>query len=276
MTWRPSRSTIALSAACATLLAVGGCGSEHPIVQIQGLPNAAIDRATLDHWMRSMAGGDFRHSIGAEGPAGLVSEPADYRRCFAAAKLVGPRSFFNQLRRTHVQLEATCHELHSAVKAQALGYLISARWLIAEDAGQGVTVSDATLRRTFNRQRSRFYPTERDLHSYLAERHWSLADLLYRLKAEIMASRLQPQVAGQFSELGNGERVDAMLALKRSRELTSKTKCSPGYVVPNCSGYHGSPASPPAPDVILRALVGKGDEGARANRRVARHAAANP
>src|ERR1700704_3565490 len=233
MIW-PSRSTVALVTACAALFAVSDCGDSDSVVRIQDVRNLSIGKATLDHWMRAMAGGDFRQSIGAEGPDGLPPEPAEYRRCFAAAKLVGPRSFFNQLRLTREQVEGTCRELHSAVKAQALVYLISVQWLIAEGAERGVTVSDAELRRTFGQRRSHLYPTERDLHGYLAERHWSLADLLFRLKAEMIAGRVAPQVVKRLSELGDGESVNATLSLERSRDLMAKTKCSPGYVVPGC------------------------------------------
>jgi hypothetical protein len=211
--------------------------------------------------MHAMAGGDFRQSIGAEGPDGLASEPPDYRRCFAAAKLVGPRSFFNQLRLTRAQVEATCHRLHSAVKAQALSYLIAVQWVMAEAASRGVAMSEADLRQALGRLRNRFSPSRHAMLNYLTERHWSLADLLYRLKAETLAAKISLQAAKQLSALGNGEVVGTALALERHRELAAKTKCAHGFVVAGCSEYRGSSASPSAPDVILKELVGKRTRG---------------
>ncbi len=244
----------ALLAALGAVLALGGCGgSGVTVVRIAGAPGASISRPTLDHWMQAIAGGDFRESVGVEGPRGLVSEPADYPRCVVAAKLVAPRSFFNQLRPTERELERECQALDRSVKAQALSFLISAEWTIAEAAERGIRVSAGEVDGALGRFRAQRAATEQGLGSYLAERHWSLSDLLYELKVELLAARLRRSAS--FQRTGAGERAYAALAERRRRRLAARTHCRPGYVVPGCSEYRGAPPPARAPEAILKNLV---------------------
>ncbi len=252
-----NKSARALAAVvCVALLALAGCADDS-IVQIGGRQGSSIDRGTLNHWMQALAGGDFRESVGTEGPTGLASEPADPGRCFAATKLVGPRSFFNQLRLTRVQVERTCRELHSAIKDQALSYLVASRWIIAEGARRGVAVSEANFREALAGFRSRLEPTEQSLHRSLVERHWSLADLLYRLKVEVLAAKVAPQATTALTDLAEGKSVPMMVHVPRYHDLLKRTICSAGYVVPGCMAYRDAPAGSQAPDVVLTQLVGR-------------------
>jgi hypothetical protein len=224
----------------AAVMGSSGCGGSDTVVHIGGAANASIARGTLDHWMQATMGADFRESIGVPGPRGLVSEPADYPRCIAAAKLVAPRSFFNQLQLSRAALDRACHELYRAIKAQALGFLISVQLNVAEAAERGIKITDSEVERAFEAASRRLYPSERDLQRYLAERQWSLSDLLYQLKGDVLAHRLHPKLGG------------------RRDRLLADTKCAPGYLVPGCNAYHGSAAAFPAPGVILERLVRKG------------------
>jgi hypothetical protein len=251
------RSAIAAAAIGAALLASSGCGSSDSLVRLQGVPHAAISKTTLNHWMEAMVGGDFRRSIATEGPPGLASEPANYSRCFASAKLVAPRSFFNQIRANPAQIEETCHQLYRSIKAQALSFLIAAQWTIAEGAEQGITATSADVRNAFDLTRKERYPTELDLHKYLTERHWSLADLLYQIKLNVLVSRVLPKFEQQVKAAGGSEQAYAKLALERYAHIIERTTCDKRYVVPGCSEYHGPPTVSPSPDVILKQLTGK-------------------
>jgi hypothetical protein len=224
-----------LAGACVVVLA--GCGNGGvAVVRIGGVPHATITRSTLDHWMRATVGGDFRQIIGQQGPQGLVSEPVNYPRCINAAKLVAPRSFFNQLQLTRERLTQICQQLHRAIKAQALSYLISARWAVLEGAEQGVSVSDAEVKQTFEQTRGRQYPTERALRDYLSERQWSLADLFDHLRQHLLAKRLGRPLG---------------------RKLLAKTICAPADIVPNCSAYRGPARVSPTPSELITHLVVK-------------------
>jgi hypothetical protein len=238
------------------LLTLSSCGSSESLVHIEGAP-AIISKATLNHWMQAMAGGDFRANIGTRGPAGLVSEPANYTRCASAVALIAPKSFYGQVKLTDAEISQRCHQLHRAVKFQALSFLISVGWTVAEGAEEGVKVSDAELMREFARFRKGPYPTEADLRKYLRERQWSLSDVLYQLKRNILVTRILPKFKAKVNDIGGGEETYVKLALERYHRLIARTSCRAAYVVPNCREYRGSLGVTPAlsPDVIFEEIV---------------------
>jgi hypothetical protein len=259
---KPVRRLGAALAIIAACLTAGSCGSgDNPtIVRFQGPSRASISLSTLDHWMKVMVGGDIRQNLSAEGPTGLASEPADYTRCFAAAKLVAPRSFFNQIRYDRVQITEKCHQLHHVIKRQALDFLILAHWATAEAAERGLTASAADLQAAFRRARKRSYPTESALRRYLRERHWSLSDLLYQLKVELLADRRHESTgASAFRERSDWSST-ARLASERLQSVAARTHCTSGYVVPGCSEYRGAPMPSPSPASVIEDLTGNRSE----------------
>jgi hypothetical protein len=255
--WRTARSVCLLLGASAALsLCLAGCGGSDAVVHVQGAPEGSITRAELSHWMQALTGSDFREAAGVQGPSGLVSDPPDYPRCVAAAKLVSARSFFNQLRPSRPKLTKECRELHEAVKTQALEFLISARWTIAEGARRGAVVNDAEVARTFAATRAQSYPTEERLRRYLAERQWSLSDLLYRLKLRTLAGRLNPRAVPALVGDPGAEAILNEHAAHR-RRLASITHCQPGYVVPGCSEYRERRSAAASPVALLKKLAWK-------------------
>jgi hypothetical protein len=207
--------------------------------------------------MRALAGADIQGALGTEGPVGLASEPADYPRCFAAAKLVAPRSFFNQIRYDRAQVTEKCHRLHRAIKEQALGFLISAHWTIVDAAARGVSADRAEVRSAFVREQQRLYPTEAALHRYLNERHWSLSDLLYRIKLDLLAKALGTPSGRRVA--GEGRRQSGRPQLAQTLPLTyaSKTICRRGYIVPGCSRFRGRPSAASSAVEEIERLTGK-------------------
>ncbi|HUA74308.1 MAG TPA: hypothetical protein VL988_06075 [Solirubrobacteraceae bacterium] len=253
------RHHIAALLACALTLGVLGCGGSSDVVHFEGLPNASISTATLSHWMQAMAGGGFRQIIGTRGPTGLASEPADYKRCVRAAKLVAPKTFFGQQKLSDADLNTKCHRLHEALKAQALNFLIAVQWTIAEGERHGIKITEADLRRQFAKQRKYQYPTEADLRKYLSERQWTLADVFYQLKRNMIVSRLAPLVQQQITAAGGGERANVEVAMTRQKSRSSKTICKPGFVVSNCKEYR--PGAPELSSSVIFEEIAEGKKG---------------
>jgi hypothetical protein len=249
---RSLRRAAALVFATLAVSILAGCGGK-TIVHIDGTTNT-ISAPALDHWMRALVGSDFRETIGAEGPEGLVAEPVDHHRCFNAAKLVAPRSFFNQLRPSKATLEERCDELYRAVKQQALHFLISVQWADIEAAQRHLGISDADLHKELGKIRKTRFPSEPELRRYLTERQWSLSDLLYRLRYEMLERRLWPQSITVADEFGGRPGYEKVQTEQQAR-LTAKTKCERGYVVPGCSSYHRAGSSLPNPNSIISQLV---------------------
>ena len=246
-----------MGAALLTLMSCGG--GDETVARLAGASHASISRKTLDHWMQALAGSDIRANLKTEGPAGLASEPADYERCFAAAKLVAPRSFFNQIRYDRVQVTEKCRELHEATKHQALSFLISSLRTSAEAAEHGIVASPTDVQHELAASRGP-YPTEVDLRRYLRERHWSLSDLLYQLKLAVLARKLgsQPQ---QPLQLSAADPADASSRIGAHPSARITIVCAKGYMVPGCNAYRGP--TPRSASAVLAQLTGKDLAGAR-------------
>jgi hypothetical protein len=249
--WHPALGLLAVSLA---LVGFTGCGGSESLIHLDG-SSASISKATLNHWMGALGGFDFRSNIGTEGPSGLASEPANYKRCAAAVRLIAPKTFFGQVKLSQATISERCHQLYRALKAQAMSYLIGGEWTFAEAAEQGLKVSDAEVKRQFAQSRRELYPTEAQLKQHLAERHWVLSDLLYEARRNILTRRLQPSFEAKIAAAGGGPKAYAKLALERIHGLTERTSCKAGYLAPNCKEYHGAESVLPSPNVILEGIV---------------------
>jgi hypothetical protein len=236
-------------------IVAAGCGSSsESLIHVRG-SSATTTKATLDHWMRSWAGQDFRASVGTKGPEGLASEPANYPECVNAAKKVVPRDFSGKLKLSNAEISSKCHQLYRAIKSQALSFLISQQWTVAEAAEANVKISDALLQKEFVRFRQSRYPTEIDLNRYLAERHMALSDVLYQLKANIIVTRLLPRFQAEVKKAGGGEKAYVRLALAHYHEMIARTTCKRGYIAPDCSEYHATASDEVPPNTILEEFV---------------------
>ena len=231
-------------------------GSSASLTHIKG-SSATITKPMLNHWMGALVGEDFHASVGSRAPGGLVAEPADYGACLEAAKTVVPRSPSGKLKLSDAQIEAKCRELHEALKAQAIAFLLSVQWTVQEGEEQGLHISEAELHQYYKRyQKEVLGGSEASARKYLAERHWSVADLLYMLKRSMLVSRILPKFEAKVKRAGGGEKTYARLALARYDGLIAKTSCEPGYVVLGCKEYRQPAYAPPSAAVILEGLAG--------------------
>jgi hypothetical protein len=244
-----------LTAVVLVSLSVVGCGaSDESLTHIKGT-SAIITKPMLDHWMRSLASGDFRQNLASIAPQGLVAEPANYPECVKAAKTIVPKTTDGLPQLSDGQLTQKCHELYNAVKTQALGFLITVEWTVAEAAEMGITVSSAAVRRGFERYRHEAFHSDAEFHKYISERGWTPADMLYRYKLEMLVHKLLPRFEAKVKQAGGGEQIYAKLALERYRKRIGRTSCHPGYVVPQCREYHETASPAPSPREVLKAFV---------------------
>ena len=257
---RLSPSFLAPLAIALVLLALNGCGSsssasstEDSLVHIQG-SSASITKATLNHWMNAVVGGDYRAGGPQIAPAGLVSEPANYPACEAAARKIVPKGANGQLALNDTQIASKCHKLHQAIKEEALTFLLSVAWTVIEGEEFGLKVSEAQLHQEFARYRTVPYPTEADLQKYMGERHEQLSDVLYQLKRNILVREILPKFEAKVKAAGGGEATYVRLALARYKALIAKTSCEPEYVTQGCREFKGTDV-PEAPNVIIEEFV---------------------
>lgn len=246
---------LAANLTIALTLALAGCGgSSDSLVSFRG-SSASISRATLDHWMRTTVSADYRARIGTKAPLGLASEPAKASECVAAAQKIVPHDSRGKSKLSDSLIASKCHELHEAIKEQALGALITSQWTAIEAAQAGIHVSPAQLHAAFERYRNQDLPTEAELQKYLAERNWGVSDMIFEVKQRLFEAGLKPKFEAEVKRAGGTDAAYAKLALAQYRSHVAKTSCKDGYVVSGCKEYREPPEGAPVPNLILEAFA---------------------
>jgi hypothetical protein len=227
-------SAAVLAAGC------GGGGGNDVVARVGGY---SITRGMLNRWMSNEVGEDYYLTSTHRVPAGLVSEPPNYKRCVAALKGVAPFPGKGQPRQpTALELASKCQQLHRAIKEQALDFLISAYGSTAFAASRGIRVSDQETRRSLAEIQAERFPRKGVLAQYLANRNRSYADQLFYVKVNLITQRLLAHV-----KPGDAQAF-AKLSVEAKRVPVS---CSKGYVVHGCKEFRESSASSGTPASIL-------------------------
>jgi len=123
---------------------------------------------------------------------------------------------------------------------QALGFLITSQWVLGEAAARHIEVSEAEVKQRYAKLLHESFPKAGSLKKYLAKSGETEADLLARIKVELLASKIAAKVtAGKSS----GQRSTLLSAFENSFHAHWKayTDCKPGYVMEDCKQYKGKP-----------------------------------
>jgi hypothetical protein len=204
--------------------------------------------------MMALAGSGYQEVTNATAPAGLVSEPANYPRCVKAAKQIKPKSL-PALISNEAQLRIRCRQLHTAMKEQALNYLISALWLIEEGAEAGHSVSDREVSGRLQQLTYSQYPSPAAFRRSLASRHWSVADERYSVKQSLLEAKFLQRLQAREAALGGGQKTFVKLVNERNAKWSAKTKCSAGYTATQCRPSGSTAEATPPASVLMEQLA---------------------
>jgi hypothetical protein len=247
-----------LSLGVAGLGACGGSGGGGPGDVVAQVGTTAITKATLDHWVATFIRGDYYSAIGRKAPAGLGSDPPNYAACASAAKAAAQQASSGTPQLGKAQLERKCHELYDAVRPEALSYLISVLWSIGEGKERGQEVTDAEVSRKLAKVVSEQYPKQGQLETFLTDKGWTLADMRYILKRNILAATFLASVEKEANNQGSGQRTLVKLVNGITARWAVKTSCHAGYVVWQCKQYRAAAATAsatPAPAAVLEEMA---------------------
>ncbi|MBA3807123.1 MAG: hypothetical protein H0X28_01815 [Solirubrobacterales bacterium] len=240
---------------------LAGCGgaSGSSDVVVAKVGNTPITESTLNHWTATFVRGDFYSANSSKAPAGLATDPPDYAVCVKASKTLEPISSSGKPTRSAAQLEHRCQVLYKLVRAEALSYLISSLWAVGMSAEIGKHVSDQDVQRYLGGYIKREYRTQQAFATYLANRGWSIADMHYILKRNLLSQQLDPALRHRAAALGGGERAYGEAYIASISKWTLKTHCRAGDVVARCKGYKAKPAKTgpgeASPAVILEEIA---------------------
>jgi Raf kinase inhibitor-like YbhB/YbcL family protein len=128
-----------------------------------------------------------------------------------------------------------------ALKDQVLGFLITSEWVFGEAAHLKIAVSGAEARQRLAQIKAEHFPKATEFKRYLTSAGESEADLLLRIKVELLEAKISKTVTA-----GKTATTEARVLINDFQKgfearWKRRTRCSPGYVVEDCVEFKGQP-----------------------------------
>jgi foldase protein PrsA len=186
------RVTAALGAALCAGAGLSACGSGIPgdaVVNVGGTP---ITKSQFTHWMAIAAAGTAATEPGKAKPP--APEPPDFTACIAHLEQTAAKSSKGKSKPNPALYKSQCEQQYTAYKQEVLDFLISSQWVMSEAAEQGVSVSESEVKKQFDTLKSAQFPKEQAFKEFLAHTGETEADLLMRVRLQLLARKLQEKI----------------------------------------------------------------------------------
>ncbi len=115
-----------------------------------------------------------------------------------------------------------------------MGFLISADWVLGEASALNVHVSEVEVRHTFDHLRSGQFPKQREFKAFLLESGQTVADLMLRVRLNLLTERVQKHVVAGQRRNHNGQRALKRFVHDFKLKWEAQTYCDPGYAISEC------------------------------------------
>ncbi len=134
--------------------AIVACGSESvPSGSVAKVGDEEITQEEFDKWLKTAVSGQ------AQGTTTAVPDPPDFTKCVAAKKDAPlPKG---QKQQSEAALKKQCEQEYDTLKREVMLFLIQAEWVEQEAEEQGVEVSDASVKKSFEDQKKQAFPTDK-------------------------------------------------------------------------------------------------------------------
>jgi foldase protein PrsA len=189
------RITSALGAVLFALVGLSACGGipGNAVVSVDG---NSITKDTFNHWLSVAASS----SAAAPGSKVTVPVPPKFEACVAAAKAAA-KPAKGQAAPTESSLKSQCAQQYKTLQQEVLGFLISSNWVIGEAKSLGVKLSDAEVKKQFEKIKSQQFPKAAEFEKFLKTSGQSVSDLLLRVKLNLLSQKIQQKIVKQKSKV---------------------------------------------------------------------------
>lgn len=174
-----------------TLSACGGDGGVPGNAVVKIGPDT-IKTSAFDHWLK-VAATSQQQQTGATS-AVSVPDPPNFTKCIAEKKKTATKPAKGQPNPTDATYKTQCQTEFNALRDQVMQFLISSAWIEGESADRGVKVSDADVKKDFDKQRLQSFPKDKDYAAFLKSAGYVQEDLLYRIKVQDLSNKLRTEV----------------------------------------------------------------------------------
>lgn len=135
---------------------------------------------------------------------------------------------------TVAQAESEHQPSVAEVTAQTMGFLISTDWLLDEARELNIHVSQAEVKRTFNRLRKAQFPKQYEFQAFLRKSKEVLPDLLLRVELNLLSQRIQRHVTAHEHSSREKQRALARFVEQFKDKWTAQTYCATQYATQDC------------------------------------------
>jgi foldase protein PrsA len=177
-----------LTTLCALALAtalVAGCGGVpgNAVAEVDG---TSIAKTDFDHWVNVIA-------KGGQTP-GPVPDPPDFEKCVAEARKTVPKPAQGQAKISDADLKKQCKTRNDELRKTTVDLLVTYQWIEGEAAEQGVKVTDAEVKKSFEEQKKANFPKEAEYKKFLEQSGQTEEDILRRVKVELLGGKIRDKV----------------------------------------------------------------------------------
>lgn len=184
----------ALGAVFFASLALTACGGGIPSDAVVQVGSNPITKSTFEHWL-SVAAASSATTTGKTAAKPVLPVPPNYTECIAHLEATAAKPAKGQAKPTKAQLKSECEQQYTSLKQEVLGFLISSEWVIGEASHLGVNVSDAEVKKEFEKIKTQQFPKAAEFEKFLATSGQSVSDLLLRVKLNMLSSKIQKKIA---------------------------------------------------------------------------------
>ena len=167
---------------------VAGCGEEgipgNAVAEVDG---TAIEKTDFEHWLAIAA-----QSSGQ--PNAAVPKPPAFTDCIAQAKKAAAKPAEGQPKQTDADFKKQCQQQYDQMREQVLRLLISYQWINREAKEQGIKVTEAELKKTFEEQKKQSFPKEADYEKFLKTSGQSNEDVMLRVELDALTTKIRDKV----------------------------------------------------------------------------------
>jgi foldase protein PrsA len=180
-------TVLALGAFFVPAAILAGCGQEVPGNAVAEVDGTAIQKQDFEHWMNVAV-----KSTAQGGNAEL--KPPAFTDCVAAAKKAAGKPAEGQPKQTDADYKKQCQAQYDQLRDQIVGLLISFEWIEREAEQQGVKVTDAEVKKSFDDQKKQNFPKEADYQKFLDESGQTNEDVLKRVRLDVLSNKIREKV----------------------------------------------------------------------------------
>jgi len=180
------RLALPLCALIALVAIVAGCGGV-PGNAVATVDGNSINKDDFNHWMNIAAKTSGQ-------PNASVPDAPDFKQCIDQKRKSLPKPKKGEKPTSDDQLKQQCQQEYNALRDQVMQLLTSFQWIEGEAKDQGIKVSDAEVKKSFDQQKKQSFPKEADYQKFLKQNGQTEQDILQRVKLDLLSNKIRDKI----------------------------------------------------------------------------------